>query len=73
MNAKHVLTSATQEMIARRRKAAKDEKAALSKLIRKSIRKDIRSHKRALIVDKIDAFKDLRTIRGIQKVIKLSI
>ena len=72
--AKEVLTAATRDLITRRRgiqyseqHIARTDRASLSKLIQKSIRKDVRAHKREEVAEKVAAFKDLRSISGIKK------
>jgi hypothetical protein len=72
--AKTVLTTATRDLIIRRREIqyseqsiARSDRASLSKLIQKNIRKDLRAHKREEVAEKVTAFKDLRSISGIKK------
>ena len=71
--AKEVLTDATRDLIIKRREMqyseqsiTQSDRASLSERIQKSIRKDLRAHKREESAEKVAAFKDLRSISGIK-------
>ena len=73
MTARLGLSGETQNLIKARRDCATladwqvADRPRLSKMIQKSIRRDIRQHKRQRIEEQVAAFRDLKSISGIRK------